>query len=89
LTNVKIHDKVSHSEISSIFRKTRYIYHSPEVNEPFCRMVAEALLCGCELIGNKSKIGSFLEYSNKGKEKFKQNCHNASDIFWQKIKTIL
>ena len=88
LTNVKIHNKVSHSEISNIFRKSKYIYHSPEVNEPFCRMVAEALLCGCEFIGNESKIGGVQEYMKQGKEKFKENCQNASNLFWQKIKLL-
>jgi hypothetical protein len=85
LTNVKIYDKVSHSEISNIFRKSKYIYHSPEVNEPFCRMVAEALLCGCKFIGNESKIGSLKEYILHGKEKFRIKCENASNLFWEKI----
>lgn len=85
LTNVKIHDKVSHSEISNIFKKSKYIYHSPVVNEPFCRMIAEALLCGCQFIGDQSKIGSLKEFLNKGSLVFKENCQNASQLFWQKI----
>lgn len=85
LTNVKIHNKVSHSEISNIFRKAKYIYHSPEVNEPFCRMIAEALLCGCKFIGNESKIGSLKEYIKYGKEEFEKKCKTASEIFWNKI----
>jgi glycosyltransferase involved in cell wall biosynthesis len=85
LTNVKIHDKLSHSEMPNIFRKSKYIYHSPEVNEPFCRMVAEALLCGCEFIGYESKIGSLQEFRNHGTEEFSQRCNNAANIFWQKI----
>jgi glycosyltransferase involved in cell wall biosynthesis len=85
LTNVKIHDKVSHSEISNIFKKSKYVYHSPVVNEPFCRMIAEALLCGCQFIGDQSKIGSLKEFLNKGSLVFKENCQNASQLFWQKI----
>lgn len=88
LTNVNMHDKVSHSEISNIFRQSNYIYHSPEVNEPFCRMVAEALLCGCKFIGNESKIGSLKEYVKHGKEKFKEDCKHASQFFWQKIEQV-
>jgi hypothetical protein len=88
LKNIKIHDKVFYSEIPNIFRKTKYVYHSPEVNEPFCRMVAEALLCGCELIGNESKIGSFLEYSKNGNKIFGEKCKNSSSIFWEKIKKL-
>jgi hypothetical protein len=85
LKNVKIHNKVSHSEISNIFRKAKYIYHSPEVNEPFCRMIAEALLCGCKFIGNESKIGSLKEYIKHGKEEFEKKCKTGSEIFWSKI----
>ncbi len=85
LTNVKIHDKVSHFEIANIYRKSKYIYHSPVVNEPFCRMVAEAILCGCEFIGDESKIGSLQEFRNHGEEEFSQRCNNAANIFWQTI----
>jgi hypothetical protein len=48
-------------------------------------MIAEALLCGCEFIGNEFKIGSLKEYIKHGKEKFKEDCQNASVIFWNKI----
>ena len=85
LNNVTIHNKVSHSEISDIFKKSNYIYHSPEVNEPFCRMVGEALLCGCKFIGNEFKIGSHQEFIKYGKDKFKENCKRAAEIFWDKI----
>ena len=88
LTNVKIYNKVSHSEISNIFRKSKYIYHSPEANEPFCRMVAEALLCGCKFIGNESKIGCLKEYLLHGKEKFRAKCENSSNLFWEKIEQL-
>jgi len=85
LNNVKIHNKVGHIEVADILKKSKYIYHSPVLNEPFCRMVAEALLCGCKFIGNENKIGSIQEYLKEGEIKFKQNCQNASEIFWSKI----
>jgi hypothetical protein len=85
IPNVKIHEKLSHKDIPDIFRRSKYIYHSPEVNEPFCRMIAEALLCGCEFIGNESKIGSLQEFLNHGVEEFSQRCNNAASIFWKTI----
>jgi hypothetical protein len=48
-------------------------------------MIAEALLCGCQFIGDQSKIGSLKEFLNKGSLVFKENCQNASQLFWQKI----
>jgi len=86
IKNITIHDKLKHNKISNIFKKSNYIYHYPILNEPFCRMASEALLCGCKFIGNESKIGGVQEYIKQGEEKFKQNCQNASNLFWQKIK---
>ena len=56
------------------------------MREPFCRMVAEALLCGVEeLIGDKNKIGSYLEFQDVGYENFKDGCKNATTKFWDKV----
>lgn len=88
LTNVNLHNKVSHSEIAEIFRKSKYIYHAPIVNEPFCRMVGEALLCGCEFIGNESKVGSLQEFKKYGIDNFKNKCSNAANLFWEKINNL-
>ena len=73
-------------EISEVFRKCNSIFHNPIVNEPFCRMVAEGLICGCkEIIGNPNKIGSYLEFKEVGYDEFKKRCENAADIFWSKV----
>jgi glycosyltransferase involved in cell wall biosynthesis len=83
--NVTFHGKKNHSEILEIYAQSKYIYHNPIVNEPFCRMVAEALLCGCDFIGDKSKIGSIQEFEKSGYDKFSENCQNAAQIFWNKL----
>lgn len=87
--NISFHEKVSHLETARIYQKSRGIFHNPIVNEPFCRMVAEAILCGVkEFHGDMSKIGSFQEYERIGLDLFAQNCTNATDIFWQKIEDL-
>lgn len=83
--NIRMHDRLPHEYIPDIFRVSKYIYHSPIVKEPFCRMVAEALLCGCKFIGNKDKIGSLKEFEKNKKELFVEKCKFAPDLFWQKI----
>lgn len=88
LNNVIFHGKKTSSEIFEIYLESEYIYHSPIVNEPFCRMVAEALLCGCKFIGDKSKIGSLQEFERVGYEAFKESCQNASNKFWKIIHTL-
>jgi glycosyltransferase involved in cell wall biosynthesis len=88
LKNITFHGKKSHSEILEVYTQSKYIYHNPIVNEPFCRMVGEALLCGCDFIGDKSKIGSIQEFEKNGYNKFAENCKNAAEIFWNKINTL-
>ena len=73
-------------EVASILKQSKAIFHSPIVNEPFCRMVAEALLCGVEeVIGEVDKIGSYLEFQKVGYDEFKNKCGNAAENFWEKV----
>ena len=86
--NVEFFGTKSQKEISEILRKCNAIFHSPVVNEPFCRMIAEGLICGCKnVIGRPNKIGSYLEFENVGYDEFKEKCQNASSIFWDKIQS--
>jgi len=90
LDNISFHGERTHEEIAKIFKQSLAVYHSPIVNEPFCRMVGEALLCGVrEVIGSTEKIGSYLEFQKHGIEKFSQDCSNAPDVFWQKVQESL
>ncbi len=85
-SNVNYRGVVEHEEIASVFQQSKAIFHNPLVREPFCRMVAEALLCGVEeLIGDKNKIGSYLEFQDVGYENFKDGCKNATTKFWDKV----
>jgi glycosyltransferase involved in cell wall biosynthesis len=78
-----------HEEIAEIFQQSKALYHNPVVNEPFCRMMGEALLCGVEeIIGDTSKIGAYLEFEKVGYEKFRDGCDKAAEIFWGKTKEI-
>jgi len=76
-----------YEEVAGIFQQSKALYHNPIVNEPFCRMMGEALLCGVkEIIGDTSKIGAYLEFQKVGYERFRDGCNNAADIFWEKTK---
>jgi glycosyltransferase involved in cell wall biosynthesis len=84
--NIKYHGKVDHQQTAEIYQQAQAVFHHPIVNEPFCRMIAEALLCGIEeFYGDENKIGSLQECNRLGIEKFAYNCHNAPEIFWDKI----
>lgn len=85
-SNVNFHGKVEHHEMPKVFQSCESIFHSPLVNEPFCRMVGEAILCGVkDIIGSPEKIGSYLEYKRLGFDKFKNNCRYALDNFWDAV----
>jgi glycosyltransferase involved in cell wall biosynthesis len=87
--NINFHGAKSYKEVANIFRKSKAIYHHPIVNEPFCRMIGEALLCGIdEVIGAKEKIGSYLEFKKVGAEEFAKKCSTATENFWNKIEKL-
>ena len=84
--NITFRGKIEHSDTVNVYQRSKGVFHSPIVNEPFCRMVAEAILCGVEEFhGNRNKIGSIQEFQRLGRESFSQNCMNAAQIFWSKI----
>ena len=88
--NIKYHGQINHRETADVYKRSNAIFHDPVVNEPFCRMVAEAILCGVENFeGNESRIGSLQEYKKMGREKFASNCMKAPQIFWDKIKQLI
>ncbi len=89
ISNINYGGPKDYSEIPSTLKKAKAIYHHPIVNEPFCRMVAEALLCGVtEVIGAKEKIGSYLEFEKVGREEFAKKCSEATQNFWNKVETL-
>lgn len=84
--NITFHGKVPHFKTAEIFRSATGVFHQPIENEPFCRMAAEALLCGVkEFHANENKIGSLQEYQRLGIEKFTYNCMHAPQFFWDQI----
>jgi|TARA_R110002020_G_scaffold211170_2_gene417417 glycosyltransferase involved in cell wall biosynthesis len=87
--NIDFKGAKKYEEVASVFQQAKAVFHSPIVNEPFCRMVGEAILCGVEeIIGEKNKIGSYLEFQKVGYDKFKEGCEKAAETFWSKIKEI-
>ena len=77
---------IKYEEMPEIYNKYKTIYYEPNLREPFCRSVAEAITCGMSIMtGSQSKIGCIHDIKKYGIEKFKENCKNASVDFWNKI----
>jgi len=84
--NVEYLGTVSHEEMPKLFNKYETLFYNPIIPEPFCRSVAEGALCGIKLMSSSSNIiGCMHEFRELGKEKFIENCKNASNYFWESI----
>ena len=59
------------------------LYYNPVCNEPFCRAVGEALMCGTQIVGGFDRIGSLYMF-NEDRD-FRDKCINAVTNFWSII----
>jgi glycosyltransferase involved in cell wall biosynthesis len=83
-SNMEYLGSKEYEDMPEIYNSYERIFHKPQVNEPFCRMVAEAMLCGMKPIHN-NKIGSIREVAKVGLEEFAQKANNAAKEFWEKV----
>jgi glycosyltransferase involved in cell wall biosynthesis len=84
LPNVEILGKVDYSEMPKLYNKYTTMFYKPLFYEPFCRSVAEALMCGMKVESN-DLIGSVHLYNEVGHDSFVSQCDKAPEIFWEKI----
>lgn len=84
--NIEYLGLVEYEQMPKIYNRYKYLYYEPNLREPFCRSVAEAITCGMLIMtSSQSKIGCLHDTEKYGIEKFKDNCKNASVDFWSKI----
>ena len=85
IPNIEYLGLVEYEQMPKIYNKYKYLYYEPNLREPFCRSVAEAITCGTLIMtSSQSKIGCLHDTEKYGIEKFKDNCKNASVDFWNK-----
>lgn len=86
INNVEYLGTVEYEQMPTIYNKYKYMFYNPNLNEPFCRSVAEACLCGMSILTSKeNKIGCLSEISKIGIKDFREYCGKAALTFWQKI----
>jgi len=84
LSNVEYLGLAEHDKMPAIYNKYKYMFYTPNLNEPFCRSVAEAVLCGMQILTNSSdRIGCLTEIKKNKIEKFRKKCNEASLDFWR------
>lgn len=84
LPNVQYLGVVDYKEMPTLYNSYASMYYTPVVNEPFCRGVGEALMCGMRNFITNDRIGSLLMY-NENPSRFAESCINAADTFWEVI----
>lgn len=84
LPNVEYLSPIEYDEMPTTYNKYTDFYYHPVFFEPFCRSVAEALLCGMKVDWNE-KIGSLHQFKEMGRNAFVTACNSAEKTFWSRI----
>lgn len=83
--NVNYLGAVDHESMPKVFNSFKSMYYNPVIDEPFCRSVGEAIMCGMNIIGGSDKIGCLNMYNKIGKDEFITRCNNGAGLFWEVI----
>jgi glycosyltransferase involved in cell wall biosynthesis len=84
--NVEYIGTIKYEKMPDLYNKYKTFFYTPNLNEPFCRSVAEAISCGMQLISNENnKIGCLEEIKKVGIENFKLKCSSADSDFWNLV----
>ena len=81
--NIEFLGKINHDQMLEFYNTIESLYYNPVCNEPFCRAVGEALMCGTTIVGGSDRIGS-LHMFNEDPD-FRDKCINAVTDFWKTI----
>ena len=82
--NVEYLGLVEHSKMPAVYNKYTNMFYQPNLNEPFCRSVAEAILCGMKILtSEKHRIGCISEIEKSGIDDFREKCSKAGLKFWE------
>jgi len=86
VSNINFLGLTKYEDMPKLYNSYKTMFYSPVVREPFCRAVAEAVLCGTEIITDKeNQIGCLKELSKLGIKEFSKQCKEAPQRFWNKI----
>ena len=86
-SNVNFLGKIDYADMMQLYNTHEQMYYKPEFDEPFCRAVGEALMCGVSIIGDSDKIGS-LHMLKEDPVNFADKCNRASEIFWEVLENV-
>ncbi|MDO8623140.1 MAG: hypothetical protein Q7R52_02745 [archaeon] len=77
---------VKNSELIKLYNQHEYFIHLPSNTEPFGRISAEAILCGCKIITNENNGAFSYKWMREGNEKeIRETLKFSSLSFWEEI----
>lgn len=82
--NIEFIGKQRHDQMPRLFNAYRTMYYHPVKFEPFCRSVAEAIVCGMD-VDVSDNIGAVHFYNEVGKEEFINAVGNSANKFWEYV----
>lgn len=80
--NVNFLGKVDYMDMPALYNMHKQMYYKPDFDEPFCRAVGEALMCGVGILGDPENIGS-LHMLKEDPANFADKCNKAAQTFWE------
>ena len=83
LKNVEFIGTTDYEAMPTLYNRVSSIFYKPIMDEPFCRTIGEAILCGVPNLIINDKIGCVHEMERLGKDKFIKSCNNAAQDFWR------
>jgi len=83
----QVYDQVPYDQMVQVYNQAEALLHLPSSPTPFDRIVAEALMSGCKVIGN-SLIGALSYEWFKDRPAVVHYCHESSRVFWEKIEEV-
>ena len=86
IPNIEYLGLKKYEEMPSIYNKYKAMFYDPNLNEPFCRSIAEAIMCGMFILTSReNRIGCMREMEKIGIDDFREKCSVAALKFWQSI----
>ena len=87
IPNIEFLGKVDFEEMPNLYNKYKTMFYKPTFYEPYCRSVAEAILCGMEVDSN-GLIGCLHHLSEVGKDEMVLQCSKAPESFWESVECL-
>lgn len=80
IPNIKLLGKIEYEEMPSLLNRYAKFFYHPLKFEPFCRSVAEAIICGMDVDCGEN-IGSLHHFRKVGRDQFVKDCQESPKRF--------